>query len=77
MLEYVTTLNNVYKYQLPFEVVLSARYSGSNFALFDVYSLVRYILLRNRLVIINLLCYSSSKFIQIRGHTSTAPHLPT
>ena len=40
MKEYVTTVNDVYKYQLPYEVVLASRYPGSSFALFDVYSLV-------------------------------------
>ena len=40
MREYVTTVNNVYRYQLPYEVVLANRYPGANFALFDVYSLV-------------------------------------
>ena len=76
MQEYVTTLNKVYKYQLPFEVMLSARYPGSNFALFDVYSLVRHNLLCNRLTIVFLLCYSSLTFIQTRLRTSMAPHLP-
>ena len=77
MQEYVTTLNTVYKYQLPFEVMQSARYSGSSFALFDVYSLVRHILLRNTLAVMFLLCYSSSIFIQTQRHTSTAPHQRT
>ncbi|MCJ1255505.1 hypothetical protein MMC24_003321 [Lignoscripta atroalba] len=40
MKEYVTTVNNVWKYQLPYEVLLANRYPGANFVLFDVYSLV-------------------------------------
>lgn len=40
MKEYVTTLNDVYKYQLPYEISLANRYPHANFALFDVYSLV-------------------------------------
>ena len=40
MKEYVTTLNDVYKYQLPYELLVAKRYPGVNFALFDVYSLV-------------------------------------
>ena len=40
MKEYVTTLNDVYKYRLPFEVLVANRYPGANFALFDVYSFV-------------------------------------
>ena len=42
MKEYIKTLNDVYRYQLPFEVLIDHRYPGSNFALFDVYSLVGY-----------------------------------
>ena len=77
MHEYVTTLNNVYRYQLPFEVLLSARYPGSNFALFDVYNLVRRNLLLNTFEFGFLLCYSSLKFIQILRYISTAPHQRT
>ena len=40
MKEYVTTINNVYRYQIPYEVQLANRYPDANFALFDVYSLV-------------------------------------
>lgn len=40
MEEYVTTINNVYKYQTPYEVLVSGRYAGAHFAVFDVYSLV-------------------------------------
>ena len=41
MKEYATTINNVYKYQVPYEALLADRFPGANFALFDVYSLVR------------------------------------
>lgn len=40
MHEYVTTVNNVYKYQIPFEVLVAKRYPGAEFALFDVWSLL-------------------------------------
>lgn len=40
MKEYVTTINDVWKYQIPFESIIANRYPGANFALFDVYSLV-------------------------------------
>lgn len=40
MNQYVTTVNNVFRYQLPYEVALANRYPGANFALFDVYNLV-------------------------------------
>lgn len=39
MRQYVTTVNNVFKYQLPYEVGLADRYPGANFALFDGYQL--------------------------------------
>ena len=39
MKESVTTLNDVYKYRLPFEV-MAHRYTGAHFALYDVHSLV-------------------------------------
>ena len=41
MTEYATTVDNVYKYQIPYDVMLANRYPGANFAMFDVYSLVR------------------------------------
>ncbi|MCJ1292882.1 hypothetical protein MMC34_004435 [Xylographa carneopallida] len=40
MAEYVTTVDNVYKYQVPYDVLLANRYPGANFAIFDVYSLI-------------------------------------
>lgn len=40
MHEYTTTVNNVYKYQTPFEALVSQRYPGASFANFDVWSLV-------------------------------------
>jgi len=40
MHEYVTTVNSVYKYQTPFEVLVAKRYPGAEFALFDVWSLM-------------------------------------
>ena len=40
MREYPTTLNTVYQYQTPFEVVIANRYPGSNFAVYDVHSLM-------------------------------------
>lgn len=40
MHEYTTTVNNVYRYQTPFEALVSQRYPGASFANFDVWSLV-------------------------------------
>jgi len=40
MKEYSTTINNVWKYQVPYEALIARRYPGANFAIFDVYSLV-------------------------------------
>lgn len=40
MHEYVTTINNVYKYQTPFELLVAKRYPGAEFALFDVWQLM-------------------------------------
>jgi hypothetical protein len=40
MKEYVTTLNNVYKYQTPYEKLVANRYPGAHFVLFDVHSLI-------------------------------------
>jgi hypothetical protein len=40
MHEYVTTVNNVYKYQTPFEVLVAKRYPEADFALFDVWQLM-------------------------------------
>ena len=42
MAEYATSVDNVFKYQIPYEVMLADRYPGANFARFDVYSLVRW-----------------------------------
>lgn len=38
--EEVTLVNDVYKYQIPYENLVANRYPGANFALFDVNSLV-------------------------------------
>lgn len=40
MHEYTTTVNNVFKYQTPFEALVSRRYPGANFANFDVWQLI-------------------------------------
>ncbi len=40
MHEYTTSVNNIYKYQTPFEALVSQRYPGASFANFDVWSLV-------------------------------------
>ncbi|KAI9870229.1 MAG: hypothetical protein M1830_004504 [Pleopsidium flavum] len=40
MKEYSTTINNVWKYQVPYEALIANRYPGANFAMFDVYSLI-------------------------------------
>jgi hypothetical protein len=40
MHEYVTTLNNAYKYQTPFELSVAKRYPGAGFALYDVWQLI-------------------------------------
>jgi len=40
MKEYVTTINDVWKYQIPYESLVANRYPGANFAYFDVYSLM-------------------------------------
>jgi hypothetical protein len=40
MKETVVTVNDVYKYQTPFEVLVQRRYPGANFAVMDMYSLV-------------------------------------
>ncbi|KAI9710306.1 MAG: hypothetical protein M1820_002800 [Bogoriella megaspora] len=39
-LEQVVSVNDIFKYQLPFEVKLANRYPGARFALFDTYSLL-------------------------------------
>ena len=41
MEEYVTTVNNVYKYEIPNDVLLANRYPGASFAQFNVYQLVK------------------------------------
>ena len=40
MKEYSTSVNNIMKYQIPYEAGLTNRYPGANFALFDVHQLV-------------------------------------
>ena len=41
MTEFTTTLNTVFEYRTPFEVVVNKRYPGANVALFDVNQIVR------------------------------------
>jgi hypothetical protein len=45
MLESVTTVNDVYKYRTPYEVLLANKYPGAHFALMDMYGLVSFLLL--------------------------------
>lgn len=40
MWESVRTVNDIYKYQLPLELLIQNRYPGAQFALMDMYSLV-------------------------------------
>lgn len=42
MWESVKTVNDIYKYQLPFELLIQNRYPGAHFALMDMYSIVRF-----------------------------------
>jgi phospholipase/lecithinase/hemolysin len=39
MHQYTTSVNNIFKYQTPYEVKVANRYPGAHFALFDVHSL--------------------------------------
>jgi hypothetical protein len=41
MWESVKTVNDIYKYQLPFELLIQDRYPGAQFALMDMYNIVR------------------------------------
>lgn len=40
MWESVKTVNDIYKYQLPYELLIQNRYPGAQFALMDMYSIV-------------------------------------
>ncbi|KAG9561461.1 SGNH hydrolase, partial [Aureobasidium melanogenum] len=40
MLETVTTVNDVYKYRTPYEVLLAKNFPGAHFALMDMYGLI-------------------------------------
>ncbi|EED22785.1 GDSL lipase/acylhydrolase family protein [Talaromyces stipitatus ATCC 10500] len=40
MWESVKTVNEIYKYQLPFELLIRNRYPGAQFALMDMYSII-------------------------------------
>lgn len=40
MWEIVTTTNNIYKYQTPFELLVQKRYPGAHFAVMDMYNIV-------------------------------------
>jgi hypothetical protein len=42
MLETVTTVNDVFKYRTPYEVLLANKYPGAHFALMDMYGLVSF-----------------------------------
>lgn len=42
MKEQVNLANAVYKYQTPYEQLVANRYPGAHFAIFDMYSLVRF-----------------------------------
>ncbi|OCL10458.1 carbohydrate esterase family 16 protein [Glonium stellatum] len=40
MWESVATVNNIYKYQTPYEILIARRYPGAHFALFDLNGLI-------------------------------------
>ena len=40
MLEQVVTVNSIYEYRTPFEAMISRKYPGAQFALYDVHGLV-------------------------------------
>lgn len=40
MHEFTSTVNNVFKYQTPFEALVAKRYPAAHFAVFDTYSLI-------------------------------------
>ncbi|KAI5197573.1 carbohydrate esterase family 16 protein [Aureobasidium subglaciale EXF-2481] len=40
MLETVTTVNDVYKYRTPFEILINRKYPGAHFALMDMFGLI-------------------------------------
>ena len=40
MLEYTTTVNNIWTYQVPFELLVARRYPGASIAIYDVHSLI-------------------------------------
>ncbi|KIX94906.1 uncharacterized protein Z520_09216 [Fonsecaea multimorphosa CBS 102226] len=40
MQQFTTTVNNVFKYQTPYELLVANRYPGAHFALFDTHSLI-------------------------------------
>jgi len=40
MHEHTTSVNQVFKYQTPFELLVAKRYPGAHFAVFDTYSLI-------------------------------------
>ncbi|KIW82352.1 hypothetical protein Z517_05379 [Fonsecaea pedrosoi CBS 271.37] len=40
MRQFTTTVNNVFKYQTPYELLVAKRYPGAHFALFDTHALI-------------------------------------
>ena len=40
MHEYTTSINNIFKYQTPYETLVGKRYPGASFVLFDVWQLI-------------------------------------
>ncbi|KIW31690.1 uncharacterized protein PV07_03295 [Cladophialophora immunda] len=40
MQQFTTTVNNVFKYQTPYELLVANRYPGAHFALFDTHALI-------------------------------------
>ena len=69
MKEYSTLVNKVWKYQVPYEALVANRYPGANFAIFDVYSLVRVFILAPSLPQLTDLC-------QDPRHLHSPDHLP-
>ncbi|KIW91152.1 uncharacterized protein Z519_08047 [Cladophialophora bantiana CBS 173.52] len=38
--QFTTTVNNIFKYQTPYELLVAKRYAGAHFALFDTHALI-------------------------------------
>lgn len=63
MRQYSTLVNAIYEYQIPYELKVTNRYAKSEFALFDVHSLVKSTSIPRKVCIVSHNCFTDVRYL--------------